>query len=374
MHTPFQPRLRPFRQAAALIALTACLTMPAAHADDLADARKLMQAGQHAQALGRVDAYIARNPRDAQGRFVKGVILTELKRPDEAIAVFTQLTKDHPERPEPYNNLAVLYAQQKQYDKARTALEMAIRTHPAYATAYENLGDVYARLASQAYGKALQLDSASTAAQGKLALIHDLTGSAAPTGGKTAVAAKPAVPDPKPAAQPDAGPAPTKVATATPAKEATPPATAPAKEAAGRPVPAAAAQKEKAVEAPTAVKETTGKAADANEAALVAAVQGWATAWAKKDVRAYLAHYAPAFQTPNGMSRSAWENERRQRIDRPGKILVEVDDFRVTVNGDKATVRFRQSYRSNTFRSTTGKSLIFVRSGGKWLIQQERVG
>ena len=81
-----------------------------------------------------------------------------MNKTDEAIAVFTKLTEDYPELPEPYNNLAVLYASQKQYDKARMALEMAIRAHPSYATAYENLGDLYAKLASQAYGKAVQLD------------------------------------------------------------------------------------------------------------------------------------------------------------------------------------------------------------------------
>ena len=76
--------------------------------------------------------------------------------------------------PEPYNNLAVLYAGQNQFDKARTALEMAIRTNPSYTTAHENLGDVYAKLASQAYGKALQLDASNTAVPPKLAVIREL--------------------------------------------------------------------------------------------------------------------------------------------------------------------------------------------------------
>ncbi|MDP3708456.1 MAG: hypothetical protein Q8R56_10270, partial [Polaromonas sp.] len=65
-------------------------------------------------------------------------------------------------------------------------LEMAIRTNPSYATAHENLGDVYARLASQAYSKALQLDSGNTGVQPKLALIRQLL--------------TPAVKGPKPAA------------------------------------------------------------------------------------------------------------------------------------------------------------------------------
>ena len=76
--------------------------------------------------------------------------------------------------PEPYNNLAVLYASQGQYDKARKSLEMAIRTHPSYAIAHENLGDVYAKMASEAYDKALQLDRGNAAAQTKLAMIKDL--------------------------------------------------------------------------------------------------------------------------------------------------------------------------------------------------------
>ena len=87
------------------------------------------------------------------------MILTEQNKTDDAIKVFTELTEDYPELPEPYNNLAVLYATQGEYDKARKALEMAIRTHPSYAIAHENLGDIYATLASQAYDKALQLDS-----------------------------------------------------------------------------------------------------------------------------------------------------------------------------------------------------------------------
>jgi len=40
--------------------------------------------------------------------------------------------------------------------------------------AYENLGDVYTKLASQAYDKALQLDSSNSAAKNKLSLIRDL--------------------------------------------------------------------------------------------------------------------------------------------------------------------------------------------------------
>src|SRR3990170_8251128 len=145
-----------------------------AQSDDYQDAAKLFRSGQHAQALERVDGFLKGHAKDARARFLKGLILTEQSKPADAIKIFAGLTEDYPELPEPYNNLAVLYASQGQYDKARAALQMAIRTHPSYATAHENLGDIYAKMASQAYGKALQLDKGNAAAQTKLNLIKDL--------------------------------------------------------------------------------------------------------------------------------------------------------------------------------------------------------
>ena len=169
-----QPRFKQLKTLRAMaIGLAISFAAPA-FADNLPDVQRLIKQGQYPQALEKVDAYLSSRPKDAQGRFLKGLIFTEMNKPADAIGVFTKLSEDYPELPEPYNNLAVLYAQQKQYDKARTALEMAIRTHPSYAIAYENLGDVYAKLASQAYDKALQLDNSNSTTQNKLALIRDL--------------------------------------------------------------------------------------------------------------------------------------------------------------------------------------------------------
>ncbi|MBP7422735.1 MAG: tetratricopeptide repeat protein, partial [Sulfuritalea sp.] len=187
-----QIRLNVTRLLAALASLALLLAAAPANADALQDIGKLIKQGQHVQALDQVDKYLAGKPKDAQGRFLKGIILTEMNRANDAIAVFTKLTEEFPELPEPYNNLAVIYAQQKQFDKAKQALEMAIRTHPSYATAHENLGDIYARLASQAYDKALQIDSSNSSAQAKLALIRDLMG-----GGRSGKATRP-ISDPRP--------------------------------------------------------------------------------------------------------------------------------------------------------------------------------
>lgn len=341
-----------------LAVLSAALLAAApARADDLQDAAKLLRAGQHAQAMERVNKLLAAKPKDAQARFLKGLIYTEQGNTKEAIAMFQKLTEDFPELPEPYNNLAVIYAGQGQYDRARQALEQSIRTHPSYATAYENLGDVYAKLASQAYDKALQLDSSNAAAQNKLALVRDLVGSAPKGGAKPAAVAQkePA----KPVAEP---PKPPVVVAAAPEKPA-PVAEKPA----AKPAPEAAKPAAEAKPAPEPKPAADGSAE------VVQVVNAWAAAWSKKDVDAYLAFYAKNFKTPGGEARADWEAGRRQRITAPKSISVTVSAPKVTMSGDTATVSFRQSYRSDVVKSDGGKTLVLARAGGRWQIVQERV-
>ncbi|GAC1389283.1 MAG: hypothetical protein NVS2B4_01530 [Ramlibacter sp.] len=178
---------RTLRVIAALVALAAPVL---SQADAYGDVTLLLRQGKPADALARADQILAGKPRDPQMRFLRGVILTEQGKTADAVTAFTRLTEDYPELPEPYNNLAVLYAGQDQLDKARAALEMAIRSNPNYSTAHENLGDVYAKLASQAYGRALQLDAANTAVQPKLAMIRELF---APSASRRSTSACPAL-------------------------------------------------------------------------------------------------------------------------------------------------------------------------------------
>src|SRR6185295_17338993 len=126
-------RMRKFAPLAAALLFGASIAL----ADDLEDASRLLKAGQAQQALESVNKALAAKPRDPQARFLKGLILTEQGNAREAIDVFTRLTQDYPDLPEPFNNLAEIYASQGEYDKARVSLERSIRTHPSYATAYE---------------------------------------------------------------------------------------------------------------------------------------------------------------------------------------------------------------------------------------------
>ena len=350
--SPLQSPARPTRHLAVwrkvALATLVCATLGStavwAQADEYAEVNRLVRAGQLNEALGKVDQYLASKPRDPQMRFMKGVIQTESGKPADAITTFTKLTEDFPELPEPYNNLAVLYAGQSQFDKARAALEMAIRTNPSYATAHENLGDVYAKLASQAYSKALQLDTSNTGVPPKLSLIRNIftttEGAKAPP--LAVAAAKPAV--------------------ATAAVR-TAPATLAAPVASAKPSVVAAAP---------AAAATAGAANGQSE--VQAAVAAWAEAWSSRNIDAYLGAYAPAFVPAGGQNRSAWASDRKARIVPRSRIEVDVSDLLVEFNGDRATARFLQAYSSDTLNVSSRKTLEMVKSGGRWLIVRESTG
>ncbi len=356
----------------ACAAATLVITPAAVLADDLQDATQMLRSGQHQQALERINRILAAKPRDAQARFLKGLIFTEQGNTKDAIAIFQKLTEDYPDLPEPYNNLAVIYAAQGQYDKARSSLEQSIRTHPSYATAYENLGDVYSKLASQAYDKALQLDSSNSAAQNKLALVRELVSGAprGPTNAQTAQGAlRPVVVA--------AAPTETKPVAAAPAKPAAPEPKAAAKsEPKPEPKPEAkpVAMQAKPVPAEKAPEKPAPKSAARADDEILKAVNGWAEAWSNKNPDVYLSFYARDFQTPKGESRAEWEKGRRARVTAPKSISVEAQSPKVTMDGAQAKVRFRQHYKSETLNVNSMKTLVLVKSGAGWRIQQERTG
>lgn len=350
-----------------------------AMADDLSDVAQLLRAGQHAAALAKADAYLGKNPRDAQMRFLKGVILTEQNKPNEAIEIFTKLTKDYPSLPEPYNNLAVLYAAAGEYDKARAALDKAIRTNPTYATAYENLGDVHAKLASQAYDKALQLDHGNAGAKSKLTMIRTLVGNttggtnpqvavlaAAPKPEAAPPKSEPVKPETKPVEVPKSDPKPTP-------KPEQKPEPKPEPKPESKPDPKLE-QKRLEAEAKREARAKANAAAEAERADVLSAVNNWAKAWSARYVKGYLNAYANDFAIPAGQSRKDWANERRARIEDKKRISVKIESPQVSVSSNTATVKFRQIYDSDRFNADSRKVLVLVKQGGKWQIKQERSG
>ena len=374
MRSPLHPL-----HAAIAAAVLAVASGVAAQPADLQDINKLLKAGQTQLALDRVNVYLTSKPKDAVGRFIRGLAQAELGKTNDAIMTFQALTEDYPELPEPYNNLAVLYSSKGQFEKARLALELAIQTHPSYSTAHENLGDIYAKLASQAYDKALQLDKGNGMVATKLNLVRDLfstnpkantaprvsASAAGMTTAPVAVAAASLTP-PKPAAA---------AAVATPA---TPPAAVPIAVAAAKPTPAAppapAAAPAPAPSAAVAAKAEPAKLGDAG-ADVLNAVGKWAKDWAGKNPDGYLAAYSKSFRPEDGASRSSWSASRRERITTPKRINVEVLGATVEMtSATEAKVTFRQAYNSDALQTRSRKTLTMVKEGNTWLIVRERVG
>ena len=174
--------------------LFAATPMPAgaATAEELGEVTRLHRSGESAAALERAERVLATQPKDAQMRFLKSVILVDIGRSADAQPILQQLVQDYPELAEPHNNLAAIHAAAGDYGKARAELEEAIRLNPGYAPAHENLGDVHALLAAQSYARALRLEPASATLPRKLALVRQLT----------AISSEPRAAPPQPAARP----------------------------------------------------------------------------------------------------------------------------------------------------------------------------
>ena len=152
-------------------------------ADDTDEVTRLFRTGQTEQAFARLDRLLAAQPKDVKLRFLKGVLQSDAKRTDEAVATFRQLTEDHPDLPEPYNNLAVIHAARGDYAQARSALEAALTANPAYAVAQQNLGDVLLQLARQSYAAAAKLDPGNAGVAARLALLRQIDASTAKSPG-----------------------------------------------------------------------------------------------------------------------------------------------------------------------------------------------
>lgn len=298
-----------------------------AQAQDSSDAvpeiQRLLQAGDAAQALQRIDAALAKHPEDASMRFRRGVALSILGREPEAVAVFKNLAEEHPEIPASYNNLAVLYGRQGDFQKAREALEKATRAYPNYGAAYANLGDVYTQLATQAYSRAIELNAPDASLPDRLAHLQAVLSQAGPTVAGSSLKA---------------------TGTRTTSLAAT-----------AAPVASAAA-------------------AGAGAGDVEAAVAAWAAAWSRRDMDAYVAAYTEDY-AGNARSHAAWVQDRSARITARKRIVVEITALRVEMHGDHAIARFRQSYQSDNASETGSKTLKLVRrDGNRWLIEQEIAG
>ena len=127
------------------------------------------------EALKAIELESKKNPRNIQILFVRTRILIEQGQLESARQALLTFIDKYPEVPEPYNNLAVLYASVGKLEQARDYLELCVKLAPNYAIALQNLGDIYTLIAANYYDKAFKQNRRMTEADKKRKLAEAIT-------------------------------------------------------------------------------------------------------------------------------------------------------------------------------------------------------
>ena len=325
-----------------------------AWADVHQEVTQLAHTGRLSEALLLADQYLASDPRDLQMQFTKGVIQQDIGKMAEAADTFRQLTIEYPDQPEPYNNLAVIYASQAQFEKARSVLELAIQSNSSYAIAHQNLVEIYSQLAMQAYAKALQLPQEKRSIKPKLTLIRSpLAASNLPP---------PGLADTLSYANPG---------TSGSEMRSVPPSDFSSNQsiednAATRPQIQTSALDAGDYGLPTASTRDPEKEIEN-------AVLEWARMWSARDLKGYFAAYSDTFVPPDGMERKTWERERTLRIAKKSNITVRIANLVIHVKEGHGIAQFHQDYQSGHFTVSSEKLLEFDKLNQRWLIVKEMI-
>ena len=271
---------------------------------------KLIEDKNYEQAQIEINARLKSDSDNPQLLFINGVLLSENNKVNEAIKVFESLTKTHPNLPEPYNNLAVLYAQQGDFPKAKHALEQSIKTHPSYATAHINLGDLYTRMASESYNQALQIDGSNKSAKTKLSLIKKLF-NFQPIRKNIEIT-----------------------------KKASNESEAP---------------KIQELDSKNIIENTSN---NISLTEIESFIDGWKTSWEQQNFESYINCYSLKFKNNNGQNFEQWKIYRKPRVTNKEKIEIKLTNIKITEINNGFEVSFVQEYKSGNIDSRTNKKLI----------------
>jgi tetratricopeptide (TPR) repeat protein len=268
-------------------------------------------------ALEKIKSKLRTSPEEPRLLFYKGIVETKINKIDDAINTFTTLINIHPSLPEPYNNLAVLYADRGELKLAKNTLVKAIKTNSSYSTAHINLGDIYTRMATDAYNKALELDSQNKIAHNKLKLITELFNYQPNTKEK-------------------------KINTAYVDNKT---------------------QKIKNIKNKSEIKKE-----------ILEAIESWRISWQSKNIDDYLDSYSDNFEYPDGMNAEQWRKYRQGRIINKQRIKLEITKINYKIEKAIVSVKFIQNYTSDNYKQKSIKTLIFQNEFNAWKIIKEFSG
>jgi tetratricopeptide (TPR) repeat protein len=396
----------------------------------------LIAASQVDQALALIQKELISKPKDPTLVFQRGISLAVLGKHDEAMADFLFLTQEYPTLPEPYHNLAIIYSHKGDFARAKSALDTAIQNNPNYASAYDNLGDVYTKLAAQSYQKAQQLDANNLSAKSKNDLLSVITSvpigskqvynaSSANQNSTNIAQVNTANVNAVPENANNMMPAQNTTTSSNKnnfkdkdkeANKITKADTKKHNENNDIKVTKKNIEKEKIAEKITD-KASTNTSSNKNKVSkkdndatsvvensapvsslapktkltvneqqpaadtsnnpndqenIKKSLQNWSSAWSSKNTNGYLSAYSPSFKPIDGTEKATWEAKRKARINEKGEINVSVQEPQINIKGNKATVVFKQVYKSDKLRDINQKTLEMVKVNGEWKIEKEK--
>ena len=271
------------------------------------DEIKSMVSSSPSRALVEIDLLLESNSNSHNLLFLRAVTLTKLEQKDLAIKIYISLIEKFPKLPEPYNNLAVLYAEQNKLLEAKQILEKALKTNNSYSIAHINLGDVYTRMASDAYRKAFELDE-SPVANNKLQLINELF-SYSPNMQRNDL-----------------------VDTASKSE----------------------------------IKSKEQKLAD-----LALFVERWKTSWEDKDLETYFSSYSKYFKVKDDINYKGWKRTRTEKIINKKEINIQLTKIKYKFKEGLWFINMSQAYNSGNYSDKENKTLVIINESGDYKIIEE---
>ena len=268
---------------------------------------KSMVSSSPSRALVEIDLLLESDSNNHNLLFLRAVTLTKLEQTDLAIKTYISLIEKFPKLPEPYNNLAVLYAEQNKLLEAKQILEKALKTNNSYSIAHINLGDVYTRMASDAYRKAFELDE-SPVANNKLQLINELF-SYSPNMQRNDL-----------------------VDTASKSE----------------------------------IKSKEQKLAD-----LALFVERWKTSWEDKDLETYFSSYSKYFKVKGDINYKDWKRTRTEKIINKKEINIQLTKIKYKFKEGLWFINMSQAYNSGNYSDKENKTLVIINESGDYKIIEE---
>jgi len=101
-------------------------------------------------------------------------------------------------------------------------------------------------------------------------------------------------------------------------------------------------------------------------------IDGWRSSWEAKNVENYIGYYSPSFSS-QGMSRTAWKNDKNIKFRRNREFEIKVEDLVLLEHESGMIAYFHQDYSvGDSFRSVGMKTLYMVRENDSLKIIAEQ--